>query len=285
MTLPILTALPDERRGYVDVPEGQLHYRSHGEGPPVLLVHQAPWASIQFRHVLPKIAAAGFTAIAVDLPGHGMSSPPVRPGIDVYAESLSALLTGLKLGPVLVIGHRGGAMAAGRLAADHSDLVAGLVLDNAPFYTAEERAARIGRFPDRQDIAPDGSHLTDRWAWVRRVGDPDWSDETVHVSVVTYFMHGPWKEHGHSVIPLHNFQADVPRISCPALIIASRTDPLFEFGARMHAVRPDWNYAELPGGPGMVLDRADEWCVPVLSFLERMAGRNEPQKPFYNEDI
>lgn len=265
--LPILTALPGERRGYVDGPDGQIHYRSHGEGPPVLLVHQAPWSSIQFRHALPRIAAAGFQAIAIDLPGHGMSDPPAEPAIPVYAAALEALLRRLDVGPAMLVGHRGGALAAGHLAAHRPDLAAGLILDNAPFLSPDERAARVGRFPDRQDIAPDGSHLTDRWAWVRRVGDPDWSDETVHISVVTYFTHGPWKEHGHAIIPLHDFAPDVAGIRCPTLIVASRTDPLFESGGRLSATRPDWGYGELPGGPGMVLDRIAEWSDLTIGFI------------------
>lgn len=276
MTLPILTALPGERRGYVDGPDGQIHYRSHGEGPPVLLVHQAPWASIQYRHALPRIAAAGFRAIAIDLPGHGMSDPPAHPSIATYGESLAALLRGLGLGAAAVIGHRGGALAAANLAASHPEMVSGLLLDNAPCLSAEERAARIGRFPDRQDIAPDGSHLVERWAWVRRVGDPDWSDETVHISVLTYFAHGPWKEHGHGAIPLHDPAPDMAAVAAPTLVIAGRTDPLFGSGARLLNIRPDWEYSELPGGPGMVLDRPGEWCAVVIPFLERLFARLQP---------
>lgn len=268
MTLPILTALPGERRGYVDGPDGQIHYRSHGEGPPVLLVHQAPWASIQFRHALPRFAAAGFRALAIDLPGHGMSDAPAEPSIGAYASSLEALLRSLDVGPSAVIGHRGGALAAGHLAGTRPELVSALVLDNAPFLSAQDRAARVGRFPDRQEIAPDGSHFTDRWAWVRKVGDPDWSDETVHISTLTYFMHGPWKEHGHSAIPKHDFEPDVAAIRCATLILASRTDPLFDSGSRLHTTRADWKYAELPGGPGMVLDRTHEWISPIVGFLK-----------------
>lgn len=277
MTLPIFTALPGERRGYVDGPHGQVHYRSHGEGPPVLLVHQAPWASIQYRHILPRLAQAGFRAIAVDLPGHGMSDPPDHPSIEAYAESMAALLRGLGIGRAIVVGHRGGGLAAGRLAAEHPDLLAGLIMDNAPLFSDDERAARVGRSADRQDIAPDGSHFGERWAWVRRVGDPDWSDETVHISVLTYFSHGPWKEHGHLVIPRYDFAPDVARITCPALVIASRRDPLFECGSRLVSARPDWEYAELPGGPGMVLDRPEEWCAPVLSFLNRIRDGAMPR--------
>ena len=66
MGLPAIGALPGERRGYVDTPEGQIHYRAMGEGPAIMLVHQAPWASIQYRAILPLIAAAGYRAIATD---------------------------------------------------------------------------------------------------------------------------------------------------------------------------------------------------------------------------
>ncbi|MCB2062306.1 MAG: alpha/beta hydrolase [Novosphingobium sp.] len=267
MTLPIMTALPLERRGYVDGPEGQLHYRSMGEGPAVLLVHQAPWSSLQFRHAMPLIAQAGFRAIAVDLPGHGMSDPPVQPGIECYAQSLAALLRELDAAPAIVLGHRGGGLVAGRLAAETPELVRALILDNAPLYSREEREARIGKFPDRQDIAPDGSHITDRWAWVRERGDPDWSDETVHISVITYFLHGPWKEHGHSVIPLYDFEQDVPRISCPVLVVASKTDPVFPYACKLSQARADWQRATLPGGPGMVLDRTDEWWEAIKVFM------------------
>ena len=265
--LPIVTALPGERRGYVDGPAGQVHYRAQGAGPAVLLVHQAPWASIEFRHVLPRIAAAGFRVVAVDLPGHGMSDRPDSPGIEIYAESCAALLRALDMSPAVVLGHRGGGLVAGRLAAKHGDLVARLVLDNAPFLSAAERADRVGRFPDRQTIDPDGSHFADRWQWARRVGDPDWSDETLHISVLTYFAHGPWKEDGHAAIPRYDFAADLPSIDAPTLVVASRTDPIFESRKRLARARPDWRYAELPGGPGMVLDRPNEWLACVLPFL------------------
>ena len=269
-----MTALPGERRGYVDGPDGQIHFRTQGEGPPVLLVHQAPWSSIQYRHVLPMIAGAGFQSIAVDLPGHGMSDPPETASIEQYAVAIAALVRALGLAPLTVLGHRGGGLSAGRFAAEYPDLVSGLILDNAPYRNEAERAEQVGRFPDRQDIAPDGSHLTDRWAFARRAGDPDWSDETVHISVITYFLHGPWKEQGHRALPLYDFEADVPRIQSPTLIIGSRTDAVFASAARLRSARPDWEYAELPGGPGMVLDRPMEWMRAVLPFCQRVVGRS-----------
>ncbi|MEW4467781.1 alpha/beta hydrolase [Parasphingorhabdus sp. JC815] len=276
MSLPIMTALPGERRGYVEGAEGQLHYRCCGKGAPVLLVHQAPWSSLQFRHVLPLIARAGYHAIAIDLPAHGMSDPPKNPSIECYAENVAKLIKAIDLGPAIILGHRSGGLVAGRFAAEYPELSKALILDNAPFYTKAERAARIGKFFDNQIIAADGSHITDRWAWVREKGDPEWSDETVHISVITYFLHGPWKEHGHNVIPRYDFRGEVRRITCPTLVIASRTDPLFPWGTQIIEARPDWSYSELPGGPGMVLDRPDEWCSVVMPYIAQVTNPSGP---------
>ena len=59
----------------------------------------------------------------------------------------------------------------------------------------------------------------------------------------------------------------MPLIESTTLVIGSRTDPVFPSAARLTEARPDWHYAELPGGPGMVLDRTDEWCAVVIPFL------------------
>ena len=71
--LPSVNILPGERRCYIDGPDGQVHYRTLGAGAPIVLIHQAPWGSIQYRAAMPVLAAAGYQVIAPDLPGHGMS--------------------------------------------------------------------------------------------------------------------------------------------------------------------------------------------------------------------
>jgi hypothetical protein len=38
-------------------------------------------------------------------------------------------------------------------------------------------------------------------------------------------------------------------------------------GRQLVERRPGWDYAELPGGAGMVFERAPEWAAPILSFL------------------
>lgn len=270
--LPPVNILPGERRGYVDGPCGQVHYREQGSGPPIVLIHQAPWSSIQYRRAMPLLAAQGYRVVAPDLPGHGMSSPPdtergVVPSIALYAQTVAAVIDALQLGPVAAIGHHGGALIGARLAAAFPQKISALVTDNMPYYDEGQRAARLATLNDVQDIRPDGSHFTDRWAVVRRVADPAWTDETIHVGLVTYFANGPWKEDGHRAAPAYDLEPDIDRIECPVLVISSKEDPLFPMGKKLTARRPGWDYAELPGGAGMLFERTPEWASPILKFL------------------
>ncbi len=268
--LPIINALPGERRGYVDVPAGQIHYREQGTGTPVILIHQGPWSSIQYHKVMPILAGMGLRAIAVDLPGHGMSSPVAgEPTVAEFADAVAAAIAGLGVGPALVAGHHGGAIVAARLAAAHPDAVRRLALDNAAIFLPAERAAMQGMIKEIQDVAPDGGHFTERWAQVRRLGDPEWSDATVHLSVVTYFLNGPWKEHARIASGQHDLVPDIARIMCPTLSVASRKDPQFEKVKRLVEMRPDWEHAEFPGGPAMAFEYPEIWCETIGGFLTR----------------
>ena len=267
--LPSVNLIPGERRFYVDGPDGQVHCRTLGAGAPIMLIHQAPWGSIQYRKAMPVLAAAGYQVIVPDMPGHGMSDPPrAAASIEGYAEAAAAVIDSLGLDRVVIAGHHGGCLVAARVAATRPDRIAALVTDNMPYYTAEQRSERASGLHDAQEIKADGSHFTDRWATVRRIADPAWSDETVHVGIVAYFANGPWKEDGHRAAPAYDLEADLDAIVCPTLVIASRTDRLFPMGRQLVERRPGWAYAELPGGAGMVFERPAEWAAPILDFLQ-----------------
>jgi pimeloyl-ACP methyl ester carboxylesterase len=219
---------------------------------------------------MPILAGMGLRAIAIDLPGHGMSSPVAgEPTVAEFADCVAAAIDGLGLGRALVAGHHGGAIIAARLAAAHPDKVERLALDNAVLFLPEERAAMSQSIKEIHDVAPDGGHFAERWAQVRRFGDPDWSDATVHLSVVTYFLNGPWKEHARIAAGRHDLAADIVRIACPTLSVASRKDPAFDKVKRLVEMRPDWEHAEFPGGPAMAFEYPEAWCATIGGFLTR----------------
>ena len=65
------------KRGYIDIPEGQIHYRTAGSGEPLLLLHRSPSSSEEFGDVIP-ILARDYWVVAMDTPGYGNSDDPPR---------------------------------------------------------------------------------------------------------------------------------------------------------------------------------------------------------------
>jgi pimeloyl-ACP methyl ester carboxylesterase len=92
----------------------RLHTREWGSGDRVaLLVHGMMGESRQFWEVGPALAARGFRAIAVDLPGHGHSGQCRAGGLGAYADSL---VESVPQQPTLAIGQSlGGLVVAAAL--------------------------------------------------------------------------------------------------------------------------------------------------------------------------
>jgi len=125
---------------YLTRPQGRIAYDRTGEGPLVLLVPGMGDLRSSYRFLVPDLVAAGFTAVSVDLRGHGDSDT----GFDSYgdaetAEDLAALLDELG-GPAVVVGNSMGAGAGVYLAAVRPELVSGLVLVG-PFVRNGESSA------------------------------------------------------------------------------------------------------------------------------------------------
>jgi pimeloyl-ACP methyl ester carboxylesterase len=143
----------------------QIHYRSAGSGPTVVLLHPSPLNSSFQLPLLEHLVAAGFTVIAWDAPGYGQSDPlpSDAPGLAPYAEALSAFLDALQLAQPLLYGNATGAQIALELARRERERAALLVLDNVAVFSEQEREDLLAAyFPD---LAPqaDGSHLLRLW--------------------------------------------------------------------------------------------------------------------------
>jgi pimeloyl-ACP methyl ester carboxylesterase len=86
------------------------------QGTPVVLLHGWAVSAYLWRHTLPALAAAGFRACAVDLPGHGLSDAPSAKGdytVDAFATRCALLLDALGFAaPRIVAQSLGGRIAA-----------------------------------------------------------------------------------------------------------------------------------------------------------------------------
>ena len=150
-------------KGYADGPFGQLHYQVCGTGIPVIMVHQSPDSMVQFDPVMQPLAAAGIQAIAVDIPGCGMSAVPDHPpSIAEYAAMVPAIFDHFGFDKANVLGHHTGAIIVTEAALRYPDRIDKVILNGPLPLTDEERAYFKGEMAAEKEWAPrwDGSHLT-----------------------------------------------------------------------------------------------------------------------------
>ena len=132
------------QKGYVDSPMGQVHYRTCGEGTPLLMLHMTPQSSLQFQNTFPLLINAGFQVIAPDTPGYGMSDKPESPpSIEEYSSIFTYVLDSLNIQSTGVIGHHTGAAMACELAKSHPDRINKIVLHGVPLYTLKDRKSVV----------------------------------------------------------------------------------------------------------------------------------------------
>jgi pimeloyl-ACP methyl ester carboxylesterase len=111
----------------VSLKDVNLRIAVEGRGPLVVFVHGFPESWYSWRHQIGPVAAAGFTACAIDVRGYGASDKPMA--IESYSlQALSgdiAELIGI-LSPdraAVVVGHDWGASIARTTALVHHDRV------------------------------------------------------------------------------------------------------------------------------------------------------------------
>jgi pimeloyl-ACP methyl ester carboxylesterase len=122
--------MPGVTTQYLQRPEGRIAYEDRGgSGPLVIALPSLGDVRQEYRFLAPRLTAAGYRVVLMDLRGLGESSvgwPSYS--ADAVGGDLLALIEALGAGPALVIGTSMAAGAAAWAAAERPDLVAGLVL-------------------------------------------------------------------------------------------------------------------------------------------------------------
>jgi pimeloyl-ACP methyl ester carboxylesterase len=127
MTTSRITTIPTTR--HLGRPgQGNIAYDIQGTGPLVLLVPGMGDLRSAYRFLTPALLAAGYTVATTDLRGHGDSDSSFTSYGDVAtAGDIEALL--VELGqPAVIVGNSMSAGSAVIVAAEHPELVDGLVL-------------------------------------------------------------------------------------------------------------------------------------------------------------
>jgi haloalkane dehalogenase len=120
----------------------RLAHLDEGDGTPVVFFHGEPTWSFLWRHVLPPVRDAGFRCIAPDLPGFGRSDKPMDfdwYSYDRHTEAMAALLEELDLRDACVVVHDWGGPIGLRLAVEHPDRIARMVILDTGLFTGHQK--------------------------------------------------------------------------------------------------------------------------------------------------
>jgi len=121
---------------YFDVEPGlRLHYVDEGEhrARPVLMLHGEPTWSYLYRHMIPKVTAAGLRVLAPDLIGFGKSDKPADRGDYSYAGQVAWIrrwIEALDLNEIVLACQDWGSLIGLRLAAESPQRFAAIALSN-----------------------------------------------------------------------------------------------------------------------------------------------------------
>lgn len=144
---------------------GEIHFRKYFGGedkrPPLVLIHGAGGSYLHWPTEIRRMA--GENVLALDLPGHGKSTPGGEDTIAGYTARLVDFLDQLNIADAVFAGHSMGGAILLNFVLDHPDRVKGLILVGS--------GAKLGVNPDlirycsQEDTYPEVVSLVVKWSF------------------------------------------------------------------------------------------------------------------------
>jgi pimeloyl-ACP methyl ester carboxylesterase len=156
------------KKGYIELDEGQIHYRVEGNGEPLILLHQAPLSGEEFQDVM-HVLSRDFKVIAPDLPGHGQSYDLTREyEVEDYSSSIIRFIDALGFEKVHLGGNHTGSAVSMAIAVTNPSRVKKLILSGESLIGNAEINAFLEMLKTRpmsRDLPMDdgGKFLTEGW--------------------------------------------------------------------------------------------------------------------------
>lgn len=278
------SAVFGQHRGYADSLLGQVHYVDVDPGrrggarsrPAIVLLHQTPWFHVFYVQIQQELARRGYRSVSIDTPGYGFSSTPVaQPTAAEYAQSVQAVIRALRLRRPVIAGHHTGSVIGTALAVAHPQSVRCLLLHGPTVYGKDYREAQLHAKRFDQSLADDGTHLTRRYQYLRRVlarvEEP--TPSGVHWGTLAFYLAGPTEYYGHDAAFMYDMEDALRRIDTrrmPVLILSNTGDMSHQASQRARAINPAFEYTEFAGGTIQYgFENPVPWTERVVDFLNR----------------
>ncbi|HSZ13373.1 MAG TPA: alpha/beta fold hydrolase [Solirubrobacteraceae bacterium] len=265
---------------------GGLAYREAGAAtdPAVLLVHGYPQSSYIWQHALPALAAAGWRALAPDLPGYGDSEPgDAGAGAwERHVEALERFVQALQPGPVALVMHDWGVMIGLRWACDHPGAASALVISDGGFFSDRRwhDLANVMRTPEEGEKLVHAYTREGLQGALRAVSSgmsaaalaeywKGFADDQRRVAHLELYRSGDFDK----LVP---YEGRVAALNLPALILWGAEDRFagVAMARRFHAELPGSELEVLDGAGHFVWDDEPEISTAALvDFLGRRGPR------------
>ncbi|MCR6483359.1 alpha/beta hydrolase [Amycolatopsis sp. OK19-0408] len=244
-----------------------VHYDRTGDGPALLLLHgtaasRAQWGPLTAR-------AAGFTVLAPDFPGSGLTTDDGGPiTVEALAAQAEAVLDHAGVHEAHVVGHSLGAVVAAQLAGTRPDRVRTAVLHAAWPVTDTRQDAEFRYWLDLLETGTFARMLPlmafgPRY-WAQATAE---SNEQLVKTLETMLEPGTDRqvETDRSV----DIRPVLAGITAPVLVLGSTHDRLITADQQreLAAAIADARAAEIDAGHGAPVELPDEFARIVLEFV------------------
>lgn len=257
------------RKGYVDTPDGQIHFRQlkNVDGVPLVLFHQTASSGMMFEPLM-TLLSDSFHTLALDTPGFGASfSPPSLFTVQYLSDSLHAALTNLGVESCYLFGHHTGSAIAVQMAYDHPNFVKKMILSGPPLLNdVQIQGLKASLKPF--SLAEDGSHLTHVWERIRK-RDSALPLETVHREVLLTQSAREAAQAAYQAVFEQPFQSQLEALEIPILVMAGENDTLRASLEPAYSILKNGAMKVIPNqgpyicdqNPQAVADIIKEFCV------------------------
>lgn len=232
------------------------------EGPadrhPVVLFHGEPTWSFLYRKVIPPLLDAGHRCIAPDYPGFGRSDKPTDfdwYSYDRHTEAMAWLLAELDVRDATFVVQDWGGPIGMRIAAEHPERCARLVVMDTGFFTGEQRMTDAWRmfrdFVERTEDLPismlvRNACATDPGDEVAAAYDAPFDEVAAKAGTRAFPLMLPTSPEDPGAIEGRETRDAMAAFDRPALLLWAEQDPIIPPDAgRALAERTGWPEPEL----------------------------------------
>ena len=225
------------KRGFVQIPDGNVEYFEIGSGEPFLMLHATPASCMTYKDIAPLLADE-FRVIAMTTMGYGQSDRPSPPyeHLNQFATSVSQFLDALNIEKTSLFGTHTGSEIAAVFASKFPEKLDKLVLEEVFNWGTPSRRAVHERIHRYYEEKMDGTHLLELWEKVgglKEGANLKLTTERFISNLIVNSDEGAeiyggmgWEGAGPFAMTHHDMWETVETIDAPTLVIHGTTSEL-----------------------------------------------------------